>query len=269
MHADHFFRIGHGHAVCQDYAASGMEPYPYAIVADGCSSSKNSEIGAAILCKIAVSCLRSLFINRDIFEAVVCERIMAVQKIMSLENETFDATLCIVYFDPASKIVFVSIWGDGMVLSLSKNGFCDYNIITYTQNAPFYLSYYLDEKRIKQYRTAFAYQRKEVLSTVMYEKTRVTDFKVDEKAYSKPFNLTFPSENYNTVLVFSDGLGSFQSKNRQYQVEDILNVMLPFKSTAGAFVQRRMNKLMKELAQNEIFPLDDVSVAGIWLGDEP
>ena len=52
MFADCAFAAGRGHDVCQDYAAAGGgADEPYAILADGCSTSPDTDVGARLLVK--------------------------------------------------------------------------------------------------------------------------------------------------------------------------------------------------------------------------
>jgi len=61
MHADHHYEIGSSHVACEDYAMSGtQEGLTYAILSDGCSASKDSDVGARILCHLAKSALMYL-----------------------------------------------------------------------------------------------------------------------------------------------------------------------------------------------------------------
>ena len=53
INVDHYMTIGSSHQVCEDYIISGTEPFPYIILSDGCSSSKDTDIGARILAQCA------------------------------------------------------------------------------------------------------------------------------------------------------------------------------------------------------------------------
>ncbi len=52
METNSFYQIGKEHKVCEDYASCGIEPFPYAILSDGCSTGKNTDIGSRILVSI-------------------------------------------------------------------------------------------------------------------------------------------------------------------------------------------------------------------------
>jgi hypothetical protein len=53
IQTDIFRRIGATHAVCEDYIIEGNKPFPFIILADGCSTAKNTDMGARILCHLA------------------------------------------------------------------------------------------------------------------------------------------------------------------------------------------------------------------------
>jgi len=59
LHTDWFITTGSTHDICQDYVLTGKYgDYAYGIVADGCSSSPRSEIGAKLLCLSAEALIR-------------------------------------------------------------------------------------------------------------------------------------------------------------------------------------------------------------------
>lgn len=49
METNSFYQIGRDHKVCEDYAICGMEPFPYTILSDGCSTGKHTDVGSRIL----------------------------------------------------------------------------------------------------------------------------------------------------------------------------------------------------------------------------
>ena len=46
---DSYYTIGKVHLYCQDYVFQGWKPVPHVILADGCSASPNSDVGARLL----------------------------------------------------------------------------------------------------------------------------------------------------------------------------------------------------------------------------
>ena len=46
---DAYYTIGRMHRFCQDYVCQGVDPIPHLIVADGCSATPDSDLGARLL----------------------------------------------------------------------------------------------------------------------------------------------------------------------------------------------------------------------------
>ena len=63
MNTDFYCEIGDSHVACEDYALAGKinDNISYAIVADGCSSSPNVDVGARVLAHAALDYLTSQF----------------------------------------------------------------------------------------------------------------------------------------------------------------------------------------------------------------
>ena len=71
------------------------------------------------------------------------------------------------------------------------------------------------------------------------------------------------------MFISSDGLKSFRNSSAQpILLMDVVREILAVKNYNGAFLQRRMTKMMKDFATKGIFATDDISVAGFYWGDE-
>ena len=76
IHIDHLLKKGKTHKICEDYIISGYNPAPYIILSDGCSSSKNTDVGARVLCHVAKQYLENskdsiISINKDSMELIL------------------------------------------------------------------------------------------------------------------------------------------------------------------------------------------------------
>lgn len=63
MEINAYYQIGKDHKVCEDYALCGTEPFPYAILSDGCSSVNDSDIGSRILVSMAKKTFKDLHLT--------------------------------------------------------------------------------------------------------------------------------------------------------------------------------------------------------------
>ena len=62
VNLDWFMKTGRSHNICEDYVMVGLNPMPHMILADGCSTSPHTDVGARILVMVA-----KMYLN------VVCE----------------------------------------------------------------------------------------------------------------------------------------------------------------------------------------------------
>lgn len=268
MHLDHFFSKGKGHAVCQDYAVSGMSPVPYAFISDGCSSSLNSEIGAMLLCRMAAE-RSSVFSELDRFEQSILFRIKTIGSVLALKEESLDATLVGICVD--EKIVNISAWGDGHIIFIKKNGNIHIISIAYESNAPFYLSY-LESHRQKIYIDRFGLMKKIISNSICSFGSNIHETFLREDSLFERISIPVIAGDYACILVASDGLSSFVEKkedgaSQPVLAEKVIIDLVSFKSSTGEFIKRRLNRLLRDYEKKGIFPLDDISVAGVWLGD--
>ena len=146
---DIFLEIGHQHKVCEDYIISGNAPEPFIILSDGCSSSNNTEMGARILCHLAKQYLR--YRGNDLHNIdhkkmgrwIIHNAEMTARQ-LGLTLNCLDATLMVSYF--IDNRLYVFVYGDGVIV-LKKGDEFSYYIVDFSNNAPYYLSYLIDDFR--------------------------------------------------------------------------------------------------------------------------
>lgn len=262
MNTDWFFNIGKSHTVCEDYAISGDE---YAIVSDGCSSAKHTDLGARLLVHSARTLLNTdvEWNYNDLGKAAIAMAARLLDNI-EMDRECLYATLVIAHLLPSGQIS-VKMYGDGIII-----GICDDSITTieasFTNNMPYYLAYEIDAKSLGLY--------KHYLNKLTLERSvngQVVD--TQRNAFDSPIEYVFDPELFSTVLISSDGLSSFEdTKLRQpLGLGAIAHMITRFKGMKGEFLKRRLNRVLNDLASGKIFPFDDVGVAAIHLreGDKP
>ena len=100
IQTDTFLKIGDQHKVCEDYIIEGFLPVPFIILADGCSSSRDTEMGARILCHLAKQYL--YYRGCDLYEldyhkmgSWVIHNAELTVRHLGLRAECLDATLIV------------------------------------------------------------------------------------------------------------------------------------------------------------------------------
>ncbi len=259
---DSHYTIGSTHQYCQDYADSGDRGnFIYACISDGCSSSKDSDIGARWLCKDFPRGIlaNERYLNDPLFTDKV-EHWLACgireQGISLFDMPSFDATLLGLFYDKTSDRLFIHAWGDGRVMVKYKSGNVVLFNISYKTNAPYYLSYRLNG-RTEQYEKEFGVEYATVRETFNYAETEF--FHMEQKRFFRI--IPDASKVLDFAAVMSDGVESFlpDGASKQLAQQEFLN----FKSLNGEFVKRRFQGFKKYCAKNNTTHYDDLSLAAI------
>ena len=255
MNYDCYFATGKTHKVCEDFATATPD---LAAVADGCSSSSDTSWGARFVCQSA-----DLFAeeNDDWAESgtVIIDEAERMRIACHLFNDCLDATLLAIV--PGDE-PHVRIWGDGVVvMRYRETGEYLVHAIEYAGNAPAYPSYLLNDDRLAVYMRSTAAKRTfKVTYPSGTEVGELTGFPFDGDVL--PINVDL----FDLVLVFTDGVQSFQAKVGRKTVpvalKDVLD-QLSFHGQ-GEFVTRTMRWfLTKFCPANGWAHLDDLGVAGM------
>jgi hypothetical protein len=255
--ADDFLKIGSGHPICQDYAISDEFPIPHVIVSDGCSSSEMTDMGARILAFAAKKYLLAQIGHLDRIEyetmgTAIIRHAESIARELDLPSNCLDATLLIGYL--CNEAIHVHIFGDG-VIGLVNNDF-DISIteISFTGNAPYYLSYRIDEYRNTLYRQNGYMQQ-------IGEKTLPPDSAI---------SFMFPISRYATILLSSDGIGSFiNSEGKKLDMSQVMHAFTAFKNYAGQFLTRRVKRAIQDFQKTGWNHYDDVGVGAFCIRPEP
>ncbi len=266
MNSDCFFTGTRQHHICQDYALSVMKPFPFVMIGDGCSSSPNTDIGARVLLQhFKKEVLRH--VRDDDFDISVFEHCKETIDRLGLEQESLDATLIICKVN--DDLVDVKIFGDGNLIFCYGNDETYHYELKYSNNAPFYLSYYFDIDRQNQYIASLT--SVSIKSEKLYFNNKIEE---EIKYFNDAFDYTFTIrdhqyKNLKYVCIASDGLSSFFNKStgENIPIDRVVKDVIAFKNHTGEFVKRRMYKLMKDYEKEGIVNYDDVSVAAIYCGE--
>jgi len=291
MNADSYFEIGHFHKVCEDYALAGVQDdLAYAIVSDGCSSSKNVDVGARLLAHISRDALLYLhrrkhlydpiFLDnsfRSTFEEIIIKKCLEVKDTLRFPCDIFDATLFVAagIGDHFKKKILFS-WGDGYFILKRPSGAIDVIALNYESNAPYYLSYELSQDKHDTYASEYGtmplhkiIERIEVNGTVTSVDSEVLSG-VMQKSY---LSIMGEGVDVTQIIVSSDGIGTYEddpqvqpptgTERQKYPAHTIIPELVSYKNPVGEFVTRRMNRLRKDHVVAHIIHQDDVSCAAI------
>jgi hypothetical protein len=233
---------GKSHKVCQDYAAHRDKDYNSMVsISDGCSSSKDTDIGARI---IVIQDLEGKEINWPS---------MYYGK-KPFTREMFDATLLSVKTYESST--YFDTCGDGVVAYRETNGNIAIYRVVYPCGYPKYMSYTWDEFRMNLLSESQRYSYVEQYLVSDTGSFLITD------------NGCIPSRIDTAMIgcaaVFTDGVESFTDKEgNKIEAVDIVTELMAFKSTQGEFVTRRMSRFLKDCEKRGWSHYDDLSMAAI------
>ncbi|MDM8536844.1 protein phosphatase 2C domain-containing protein [Desulfobacterales bacterium HSG17] len=270
INTDHYFTGKNRHKPCEDYAVSGMEPLPYAILTDGCSSSPGSHMGAMLLCLAAGKHLQKIFANgslpcepdykepdyKDLGKSIILQTSF-LSRFLDLPQTALDATLMIAFYKDGFVHVFV--YGDGFVIAQKKEEPEPRIVeISFETNAPYYLSYQLDKARDQQY--GIEMNGKKIIKS---------QGESLETGYDSPLFYKFSAQDFSTIIIASDGLGAFADKMNPEKgllpESDVIREFTGFKNFNGEFVKRRARRAVNTYEKQSIFNTDDISLAGIHI----
>ena len=268
---DSFLTKGSSHDICEDYIIHDTEPFPYIILADGCSSSKDTDVGARILVHSAKRILGILgthldrvdykdFGNRTILRAQM------IAESMNLPLQCLDATLMVAFvFDDQW---FAMCYGDGsfIVKSIKDNGDIHYQQISFTQNMPYYLSYNISPAKRLQYS-----EKSEEIDNI--RQARFTSSlnpqeETEDLRMEDPSMIALPLPGTYMVAITSDGIESFANRRngRTIPFQELIPELVDFKNTNGRFMKRLMGSkrgVINTYAKHNIHHADDISIGAI------
>lgn len=289
------------HTPCQDYAATGVisDGCPTVVVADGCSASQGSELGAMLNCHMWMT-----FANTHRMRYPDMTKWASLWKSNYLrsvedycngglmddnEGSLFDATMLSAMFIPSMNSVILTVQGDGAWLAVYEkpNGelvYC-FDYLTWKTGMPPYPSYALDDERM----TAYWTHGQKTLRGHAEGVWTVSEF---PGMYKVPCSITLNdvlpiggiSPNFGLVLeiprlcdegteqwklkifsIFTDGLLDIRHENELplyvNHPADLVKELTDYKSTAGDFQFRRCRAFFRAQAKDGVFPEDDFSVA--------
>lgn len=247
MEINAYYQIGKDHKVCEDYALCGTEPFPYAILSDGCSSVNDSDVGSRILVSMAKKNIHTFtpktykeFVNSIVFQAKV------IAKLMGLEKECLYATLnMIVHWDNKTYALMI---GDGCLIYKNQDGAVDFIAHEYKNNYPFYPIYLSEDVSVMD--KGLSVKTNESQANHDYDTVTLYEF-----------------DNLEWILGSSDGIFSFTNGYSLIDFDTVKTQLADLKSFKGDFIERKMKRIIKNFNKDGNYNSDDWSVTGLYLGD--
>ena len=177
VHVDCAFRMGRTHLVCQDYAAFAAGEFPCVVLSDGCSGSPDTDVGARLLARSALSYINTISqqkgesypqnspsprfrISASLSKCVLWEKGLGVEgdllhyhqqtvcaarsyaEALQLSDMALDATLLTLMAGESQWLA--SVFGDGVVAALNRAGEMEVTVVSYPGGYPFYPNYLAD-----------------------------------------------------------------------------------------------------------------------------
>jgi hypothetical protein len=278
MYTDFYLKRGKDHAICEDFAATGIiGEHGFALVSDGCSSSKEVDFGSRILVHSAKDNLMTLLASGAPFDATafaaatIAKTAEVVGCFRSLPVSTLDATLllALVRSDSTTEsfCAQVCFWGDGVAIVRKKERVVA-TMLRFPGNAPCYLTYSLDESRRQAYLEHQGGRRQILRVTLDLEGKEISREESEECFVDPivPHQEQFSLEAQDSLALVSDGITQFfTAENTPVSWEKLAPKFVDFKKPTGVFVRRRMNFFERENRAAGLRHLDDLSVAAITL----
>jgi hypothetical protein len=266
INSDNIFLIGKTHKICEDYSAifeiSGI---PCLVISDGCSSSKNTDIGSRILTWSAKESLLSMFTARQINDAydTIGERTIRLARMtaqnLGVNKDSLDATLLVAYVKDGK--IIICIYGDGIVFLEETSGIKTCDIIQFDNNTPYYLSYWDDPLRKKSFEIQCLFRSMKHLNK------NLIDPQISISNPATPITYSLDVVKYKNIILSTDGVHSFISVNAGTEniFESEWLKIFDFKNYKGEFIKRRISKAVSEFSKAGISHSDDIGIAGFHI----
>jgi serine/threonine protein phosphatase PrpC len=270
MNTDCAINIGSTHSLCQDYViarnGSADSGGPYVILSDGCSSSPDTDIGARLLVRAMEQCLKTDGATAiEELHQNAARLALGWADSIGVASQSVDATLLTAHISGESLIVACS--GDGVIMLESQTGLLDLYVISSPSGYPYYPSYARQPERLSE-----LISNGRTTKEIKHFRRELIEVTTSDSP-TEVFKLN--ASDYKFAAVASDGIDSFfrtQQSTTGKRIEDVclldvLQEFWSFKNFHGAFVERRLNRFMKDAHGNGWQHADDLSIGVIYLGD--
>lgn len=280
LSADHHFSIGQEHVnsgkPCQDHALSvASEHMACAVISDGCSAGGETDMGARVLTFATVAAVRAYNARHVgaltdvgvVSEVDTQQRIVlgTVREALGLARDDMLATCGYAFLTKDGALMHLA--GDGVTAVLYR----DRRIVMYHYDwgrAPFYPQYreehggagYVREHGTPETPALIEEEWCYTPGTEQpFQKTGEQTFTVEVgmRGVTKVFNRASIASDIEAIAVFTDGV----LRVDHVDWKDAVLALLSFKTTAGQFAKRRLNRALKDFRTVGKGPMDDIAYA--------
>lgn len=285
FNADSCFFTGSTHSICQDYAATLITPrITVAAVADGCSGSPHTDIGARILVQAALTVLQTPlgenawresrcydafaadFTGRDpLGDMIIARAQTMLQTFQGIDPRALDATLGLIIGDVETDNVDVLLWGDGAVVCADlQEGTQAIWVNDYVSGAPFYLNYRTSRSRSRAYHADSGHLQAterfaQLVPTIHAEDLQVEPTRKRDCQRLRVWNFNMPDDDeVRVITVMTDGVGTFG-----HEPDIIASEVSEYKRANGDFLRARMKFFARASAKIGRNHGDDFGIAAL------
>ncbi|MCR4323276.1 MAG: protein phosphatase 2C domain-containing protein [Candidatus Azambacteria bacterium] len=276
FHSDHYFHIGRAHTAsgkpCQDYAISAHnEKSALAIIADGCSSGGNTDVGARLITLATAAAITWKKRGPQEINRIRARCMRKISRSLFLKNSDLLATCAYAYLTKNSG--FIHILGDGAVALKYRTGRIVFYRFDWDNNMPAYAAYaddsfhgFIAAHGGDPLLTALKREKYVYMPENGFSATETEFYTTAEGIEGMTIPITpidiFVGLEY--VAVFSDGVDQVED----IEWKDVIIRLLSFKNITGEFAKRRMIRFIKESQEIGKGPLDDIAYAVIHIAQD-
>jgi len=254
LHYDCYYTAGITHKVCEDFVTQGDNPTPFIVLSDGCSASEHSEIGAKILTHTSKYLLANATdwpLDYLPFGQQLIDKALSITEQLELSPSVLDATVMLGFLHQNNIMVYV--YGDGCILLKDNADNIRTIEIAFTHNAPYYLTYWIDEQRGQEYACC------EANPLLLIDSVNGQS---EPKSFETQLAFSFPLNQFKMVAIASDGAAQCidTRKSAKLPLDQVATDLLAFQELSEEFVQSHTKNTLEQYAKQGIFAADDLSI---------
>jgi hypothetical protein len=265
---DTVFTIGRTHTICEDYVIGGTGPISHIILCDGCSSSRNTDVGARLLAHSMRRVIEQSYSSSSYAVAYLEKKQLTIGHAyqvvsgLGLNRDCLDATLITAV--RLDREIRVYMYGDGVILYCKKDtpDKIRYYKVDFYGNMPYYISYLLSNTNRTEYERIV--QEACAGEAITIE----SDEGTETRRWDSELLFEFDLDEVSLVAISSDGICQFTDikTGNRLSLNEVAKELLAFKIPAGEFLKRRVKKALEAYGREKIYPTDDVSL-GVFLNE--